>query len=84
MKAKGPIRIFLPLTNTERLVARIVYIGPLVAPVAEGTPVGMLRIWIGDEISQETPLYAAETVELGTLPQRAFGAVGELLVGWLR
>ena len=84
LKAKGPIRIFLPLTNTERLVARIVYIGPLVAPVAEGTPVGMLRIWIGDEMSQETPLYAAETVELGTLPQRAFGAVGELLVGWLR
>ena len=84
LKAKGPVRIFLPLTNTERLVARIVYIGPLVAPVAEGTPVGMLRIWIGDEMSQETPLYAAETVELGTLPQRAFGAVGELLVGWLR
>ena len=84
LKAKGPVSIFIPLTNTERLVARIVYKGPLVAPVAEGTPVGMLRIWIGDEMSQETPLYAAETVELGTLPQRALDAVGELLVGWLR
>ena len=84
LKAKGPVSIFIPLTNTERLVARIVYKGPLVAPVAEGTPVGMLRVWIGDEMSQETPLYAAETVELGTLQQRALDAVGELLVGWLR
>ena len=84
LKAKGPVSIFIPLTNTERLVARIVYNGPLVAPVEEGTPVGMLRVWIGDEMSQETPLYAAETVELGTLQQRALDAVGELLVGWLR
>jgi D-alanyl-D-alanine carboxypeptidase (penicillin-binding protein 5/6) len=84
LKAKGPVSIFIPLTNTDRLVARIVYRGPLVAPVDEGTPVGVLRVWIGDEMSQETPLYAAETVELGTLQQRALDAVGELLVGWLR
>ena len=84
LKAKGPVRIFLRLNDTERLVARIFYIGPLDAPVAEGTQVGMLRIWIGDEMSLETPLYAAETVELGTLPQRAVAAVGELMFGWLR
>ena len=84
LKAKGPVSIFIPLTNTDRLVARIVYRGPVVAPVKEGTPVGTLRVWIGDEMSQETPLYAAETVELGTLQQRALDAVGELMVGWLR
>jgi len=84
LKAKGPISIFIPLTNTDRLVARIVYLGPLTAPVKEGTPVGVLKIWIGDNLSQETPLYAAETVELGTLQQRALDAVGELMVGWLR
>lgn len=84
VKAKGPISIFLPLTNTDRLVARIVYRGPLAAPVREGTQVGMLKVWIGDNLSQETPLYAAETVELGTLQQRALDAVGELMVGWLR
>ena len=84
VKAKGPISIFLPLTNTDRLVARIVYRGPLAAPVREGTQGGMLKVWIGDNLSQETPLYAAETVELGTLQQRALDAVGELMVGWLR
>jgi D-alanyl-D-alanine carboxypeptidase (penicillin-binding protein 5/6) len=84
LKAKGPISIFIPLTNTDRLVARIVYRGPVTAPVKEGTPVGVLKVWIGDQMSQETPLYAAETVELGTLQQRALDAVGELMVGWLR
>jgi serine-type D-Ala-D-Ala carboxypeptidase (penicillin-binding protein 5/6) len=84
LKAKGPISIFIPLTNTDRLVARIVYRGPLTAPVKEGTPVGVLKVWIGDDMSQETPLYAAESVGLGTLQQRALDAVGELMVGWLR
>ena len=84
LKAKGPISIFIPLTNTDRLVASIVYRGPLTAPVKEGTPVGVLKVWIGDSMSQETPLYAAETVGLGTLQQRALDAVGELMVGWLR
>lgn len=84
LKAAGPVSIFIPLTNTNRLVARIVYRGPLTAPVEEGTPVGVLKVWIGDAMSQETPLYAAETVKLGSLQQRALDAVGELLVGWLR
>ena len=51
LKAKGPISIFIPLTNTDRLVARIVYRGPLTAPVKEGTPVGVLKVWIGDQMS---------------------------------
>jgi D-alanyl-D-alanine carboxypeptidase (penicillin-binding protein 5/6) len=84
LRAGGPVNIFVPITNSDRLVARIVYRGPVVAPVEAGTPVGMLKVWIGDTMSQETPLFAAENVELGSLHQRAFDAVGELLVGWLR
>ena len=38
LKADGPVSIFIPLANTNRLVARIVYRGPLVAPVEEGLP----------------------------------------------
>jgi serine-type D-Ala-D-Ala carboxypeptidase (penicillin-binding protein 5/6) len=84
LRAKGPVAIFVPITNKDRLVARIVYEGPLVAPVEEGVQVGTLRVWIGDTLSQETPLFAAESVGLGSLHQRAWDAVGELLVGWLR
>ncbi|MER8372439.1 D-alanyl-D-alanine carboxypeptidase family protein [Mesorhizobium sp. M1406] len=84
LKAKGPIDIFLPITNRDKLTARIVYNGPVAAPVEEGQPVGALRVWIGDTLSQETPLFAAESISVGTLPQRALDAVKELAVGWLR
>jgi len=84
LKAKGPIAVFVPITNKDRLVARIVYQGPVVAPVEEGVPVGALKVWIGETLSQETPLYTAESVELGPLHRRAFDAAAELLTGWLR
>ncbi|MET2826823.1 D-alanyl-D-alanine carboxypeptidase family protein [Mesorhizobium shangrilense] len=84
LKAKGPVNIFLPITNRDKLTARIVYDGPVTAPVEEGQAVGALRVWIGDTLSQETPLFAAESVATGTLPQRALDAVKELAVGWLR
>lgn len=84
LKAGGPVEIFLPIANRDKVTARIVYRGPLPAPVEEGQPVGALRIWIGDTLSQETPLYAAETVEVGTLQGRALDAVKELAIGWLR
>ena len=84
LKAKGPIDIFLPITNRDKLTARIVYTGPVAAPVEEGQPVGALRVWIGDTLSQETPLFAAESIGVGTLPQRALDAVKELAIGWLR
>jgi len=84
LKAKGPIDIFLPITNRDKLTAKIVYTGPVAAPVEEGQPVGALRVWIGDTLSQETPLFAAESIGVGTLPQRALDAVKELAIGWLR
>ena len=84
LKAKGPVAVFVPITNRDRLVARIVYEGPVIAPVEEGVEVGSLKVWIGDTLSQETPLYTAEAVRLGALHQRALDAVGELLVGWMR
>ncbi|WP_048646384.1 D-alanyl-D-alanine carboxypeptidase family protein [Nitratireductor soli] len=84
LQAKGPIAIFRPITDSDRLVARIVYQGPVPAPVTEGTRIGTLKVWVGDTLSQETPLYAAEDVAVGTLSDRAMDAVGELLVGWLR
>jgi D-alanyl-D-alanine carboxypeptidase (penicillin-binding protein 5/6) len=84
LKAKGPLAILVPITNRDRLIARIVYNGPVEAPVEEGTEIGKLRVWIGDTLSQETPLYAAETVERGALHQRALDAVEELMIGWMR
>ncbi|MCG6115657.1 MAG: D-alanyl-D-alanine carboxypeptidase [Mesorhizobium sp.] len=84
LRANGPVSIFVPTMGRDRMSARIVYQGPIDAPVEEGQQVATLRVWIGDTLSQETPLYAAESVGTGQIHQRALDAVQELLVGWLR
>ncbi len=78
---KGAVTIYLPIGNRDKLRARISYIGPLIPPVEQGQKVAVLKVWIGDTLSQETPLFAAETVNKGTLRQRATDAVKELLLG---
>ena len=84
LKAGGPIAVLLPKEATEPVSARVVYQGPLEAPVAEGQQVGALKVWMGETLSQEAPLYAAAPVEEGTLSQRALGAIRELAIGWMR
>lgn len=83
LKAKGPLKIFVPIGNRDRLRARIVYQGPVLAPVEEGAQIATLQVEIGGVLSQETPLYAAESVGTGTISQRAYDALGELLLGWM-
>jgi len=84
LKAGGAIAVLLPKEATEPVSARVVYQGPLEAPVVEGQQVGALKVWIGETLSQEAPLYAAAPVEQGTLSQRALGAIRELAIGWMR
>jgi len=84
LRAKGPIAIPLPRDAGETLAARIVYQGPIVAPVEEGKQIGSLKVWLGDTLAQETPLYAAASVPTGSFHQRAWAAVRELAVGWMR
>jgi serine-type D-Ala-D-Ala carboxypeptidase (penicillin-binding protein 5/6) len=83
LKAKGPIDIFVPAANADRLSARIVYDWPLQAPLEEGAQVGHLRVWIGETLSQETPLYAAAAVGKGSIHRQALDALQELLLGWM-
>ncbi len=82
--ARTPIAVLIPITNRDRLKARIVYTGPVLAPVTKGQPVGSLKVWIGDTLSGETRLYAAEDVPVGPIHRRALDAMQELLVGWMR
>ena len=48
-----------------------------------GRRVGAFRVWDGDRLIQETPLYTAEAVGRGPIHARALDALGELLFGWL-
>jgi D-alanyl-D-alanine carboxypeptidase (penicillin-binding protein 5/6) len=83
LKAQGPLRILVARDAAETLRARAVYEGPLMAPVEPGKRVGAFKVWQGDRLIQETPLYTAGTVARGPLHMRALDALGELLLGWL-
>lgn len=79
---KGPIELLLPRGNRDLIKARVVYEGPVSAPVEEGQRIGVLRVTIGDDLTKETPLYAATFVGTGTVSQRAVDGLEELLLGW--
>ncbi|WP_437870955.1 D-alanyl-D-alanine carboxypeptidase family protein [Methylorubrum extorquens] len=76
--ANKPVRLLLPRGTSDRVTAKVVYQGPLVAPVAQGREVGRLRVTRGDSLALEQPVYAGETVEAGTLSQRALDAAMEV------
>ena len=62
----------------------IVYTGPIVAPVREGDQLARLKVFRGQTLVLDLPLRAAETVDVGTLPQRALDAGMELMGGLFR
>ncbi|MFN3347921.1 D-alanyl-D-alanine carboxypeptidase family protein [Pseudorhodoplanes sp.] len=79
-----PIRLMVPKNTTERIIARVVYQGPLQVPVEKGQPVGVLKVWRGENVALEVPLQTAEAVTGGPLHRRAMDALAELFGGWFR
>ena len=76
-----PIKVLLPRGSSERLVAQIIYQGPLIAPVQQGAQVAKLRVMRGKALVLEAPLVAGQSVEVGALHQRALDASWELGLG---
>jgi len=76
--------LFLPRGENDKFIGKIVYDGPLVAPVATGIDVGRLKIWRNDMLVVDVPLKTGADVALGGLAQRAFDAAIELAGGMVR
>ena len=84
LKSTVPVRVMIPKNGSDRLLARIVYTGPVPAPVKEGQPIGHIKVWRNDSVVLEMPLEAAASVGRGNLPQRAFDAVTEMVIALFR
>lgn len=82
--AGKPITVLVARGKREKLSARVVYEGPLKAPVEKGAQVGRFQVLRDASVIQETPLYTDAAVGLGKLHQRALDAVAELVTGWIR
>ncbi len=81
--ANGPVEVYVPINNPDRLQARIVYRWPLKPPVAADREIATLNILSGERPLVSVPLKSAQAVEVGTLRQRAWDAVIELLFFWI-
>ncbi len=73
-----PIALFVARGESDKLVAKIVYTGPLAAPVEKGKDAGRLKIWRDDMLVVDAPLKTGAAVALGGLTRRAFDAGVEL------
>jgi D-alanyl-D-alanine carboxypeptidase (penicillin-binding protein 5/6) len=84
LKATGPVKLMVPKAGGEKLIARIAYQGPVAAPVAQGQPIGQLKVWRDDKLVLQAPLEAAESVGQGNISGRAFDAVTEMVIALFR
>src|SRR4051812_44673566 len=79
-----PIKVMVHKNGSDKLIARIVYNGPVRAPVESGQRVGIVRVWRGHNIAMEAPVYAAEPVGQGSTMRRAIDGASELVIGMFR
>jgi D-alanyl-D-alanine carboxypeptidase (penicillin-binding protein 5/6) len=79
-----PIKVMVQKNGTDKLIARVIYSGPVRAPIESGQQVGIVRVWRGTNIAMEAPVYAAEAVGKGSTMRRAIDGVSELVIGMFR
>jgi serine-type D-Ala-D-Ala carboxypeptidase (penicillin-binding protein 5/6) len=84
LTARKEVRLMVPRGSRDKIIARVVYSGPVPAPVEEGQKIGTLKVWRGESVVLEVPLEAAESVATGSMPRRAFDAATELVLGLFR
>ena len=70
--------------GSDKLLARLVYVGPVRAPIESGQQLGLVKVWRGSNLAVETPVFAAEPIERGSTVRRAIDGVSELVIGVVR
>lgn len=83
LSPKEDVSVLVPVNNPDRISGRIVYRWPLNAPLDVGANAGTLKIFSGERLLREVPLYTRAAVGKGSLTQNATGALKELLLFWL-
>jgi serine-type D-Ala-D-Ala carboxypeptidase (penicillin-binding protein 5/6) len=84
LASREPVKVMVQKNGTDKLIARVVYSGPIRAPIESGQPVGLVKVWRGSNIAMEAPVYAAESVEKGSTMRRAIDGASELVIGVFR
>src|SRR6202166_3900715 len=79
-----PVEVMVQKNGTDKLIARVVYNGPVRAPIEAGQQIGVVRVWRGANVAMEAPVYAAEPIGKGSTMRRAIDGASELVIGMFR
>jgi len=79
-----PIEVMVHKNSNDKLIARIIYSGPVRAPIEAGQQIGIVRVWRAGNIAMEAPVYAGEAIGVGSTMRRAIDGVSELVIGAFR
>ncbi|MDI4231499.1 D-alanyl-D-alanine carboxypeptidase [Bradyrhizobium sp. Arg237L] len=79
-----PIKVMVSKNGNEKLLARVVYSGPVRAPIQAGQQIGVVRVWRSGNLAVETPVYAADAIGTGSTVRRALDGAQELVIGMFR
>lgn len=81
---KGSINIILPTNTSGKVMAQVMYDGPIKAPIHKGDQVAVLRLSSTDiPATNEIPLYAANDVGQSNFAMRGIDSLLVLAFGWL-
>src|SRR6516164_3297982 len=84
LASREPVKVMVQKNGNDKLIARVVYSGPVRAPIESGQPVGLIKVWRGGNVAVETPVYAAESIGKGSTVRRAIDGASELVIGVFR
>ena len=79
-----PVKVMVQKNGSDKLIARVVYNGPIRAPVEAGQKVGVIRVWRGANMAMEAPVLAAESIGSGSTIRKAIDGASELVIGMFR
>jgi D-alanyl-D-alanine carboxypeptidase (penicillin-binding protein 5/6) len=84
LTSPDPVKVMVSKNGNDKLIARVIYSGPVRAPIAAGQRVGVVRVWRGGNVAMEAPVFAAEAVGTGSTMRRAIDGASELVIGMFR
>jgi D-alanyl-D-alanine carboxypeptidase (penicillin-binding protein 5/6) len=82
--SREPVKVMVQKNGNDKLLARIVYEGPVKAPVAAGQQIATVKVWRGGVFAVEAPLVATESVGQGSTVRRAVDGASELMISLFR
>lgn len=84
LESPKPIRLLVPRGTDDPITGEIRYQGPLMAPVNKGASVASLAVLRDGKVLATFPLETADSVKMGSLPQRALDAAQEYATDLIR